>query len=211
MSESLVLVGGGEHARVVLEAARSQPDRWVVAGFIDPLPCAPMQALGVTWLGDDQAAIAAGLSSHFLIVGVGAVGVSAVRQKLVERYQAAGARWATVVHRAAVISPSAQLAGGVAVLAGAVLNAGARAGGHAIVNTGAIVEHDVELGAFVHVGPRAAIGGGAAIGEGSYLGLGSLVRDHVRVGAQVTVGMGAVVVGPVGDGRTVVGVPARER
>ena len=57
--------------------------------------------------------------------------------------------------------------------------------------------------------PAAAIGGGTSIGEQCYLGLGCRVRDHVRIGRRVTVGMGAVVVGSVPDDTTVVGVPAR--
>ena len=41
MSEraGLIVVGGGEHARVVIEAARSQPARWEILGFTDPRPC----------------------------------------------------------------------------------------------------------------------------------------------------------------------------
>ncbi|NVB78331.1 MAG: hypothetical protein HOV81_08050, partial [Kofleriaceae bacterium] len=45
----------------------------------------------------------------------------------------------------------------------------------------------------------------------SYIGLGARVRDHISIGTRATVGMGAVVVGDVGDGETVVGVPARRR
>jgi len=30
-----VLIGGGEHARVVLDAARGQPEQWAVVGFVE--------------------------------------------------------------------------------------------------------------------------------------------------------------------------------
>ena len=32
----LIVLGGGEHARVVIDAARSQGDRWVVQGYVAP-------------------------------------------------------------------------------------------------------------------------------------------------------------------------------
>jgi acetyltransferase-like isoleucine patch superfamily enzyme len=47
------------------------------------------------------------------------------------------------------------------------------------------------------------------VGSGAVLGLGSLVRDHVEVGPEATVGMGAVVVADVAAGSVVAGSPAR--
>ena len=106
------------------------------------------------------------------------------------------ARWATVVHATAWVSPSATLEPGPSSWQAGV-NAGARVGRHAIVNSGAVVEHDVLVGAFAHVGPGAVIGGGARIGEDAFVGLGARVRDHIGVGDGAVVGMGAVVVDDV--------------
>lgn len=209
----LVLVGGGEHARVVAEAARTRPDLWRLVGFVDPEPCEQTaRLLSLPRLGDDEDAFAPGREAALFAFGMAGVGVSRQRQRVVERYAARGATaWATVVHERAWVSPTARLASGVFVAAGAVVNAGARIGEHAIVNTGAVVEHDVELGPFVQAGPGVAIGGGASIGAGSYLGLGCRVRDHVSLGRDVLVGMGAVVVADIPGGETVLGVPARAR
>lgn len=207
-----MVVGGGEHARVVIEAARSRPELWSVEGFVDPQPCTETaELLRVRRLGDDEEAfrIARGSPDACFILGVGPLGPSPARAEIVARYAAHAARWATVVHAHAWLSPTAMLGPGAVVFAGAVLNAGARVGDHGVVNTGAIVEHDVRLGPFAMVGPGAAIGGGAVVGERSYLGLGCRVRDHVTIGRDVMVGMGAVVVGSVPDGQCVMGVPAR--
>ena len=35
----LIVIGGGEHSRVVIEAVRSHPEPWRIIGFVDPLPC----------------------------------------------------------------------------------------------------------------------------------------------------------------------------
>ena len=204
----LVLVGGGEHARVVLDAARKTARSWTVVGYADPEKSAELEKLGVPRLGDDSALL--GEVSRYWFVGAqGTIGKPSTRQRVVERYTAAGARWATVVHPAATVSESAELAEGVAVLAGAIINPAARIGAHCIVNTAAVIEHDVTVGKLTHVAPGAAIGGGASLGEGVYVGLGARIRDHVRVGDHAIVGIGAVVLADVAAGATVVGVPAR--
>lgn len=201
----LVVIGGGEHARVVVDAARPT---WTIRGYIDATRSARLEDQGVPWLGADADAVAAGaLIGAALIV---AIGDAAVRRRLVLQYSSkAGREWGSVIHPRAVISRAAEVGHGVVVMAGAVVNIGARLDDHCIINTGAIIEHDVAVGVFAHVGPGAAIGGGATIGDAAWIGLGARVRDHIRIGAGATVGMGAAAVADVADGAVVVGVPAR--
>ncbi|MDP9482970.1 MAG: NeuD/PglB/VioB family sugar acetyltransferase [Chloroflexota bacterium] len=210
----LVVVGGGEHARVVIDAARTRPEAWQVLGLVDPGPATETRRLlEVDHLGDDDdfAAQLARLDDAlrpWCVLGFFGSDGTGARGRAVERLGPA-ARWATVVHERAWVSPSAQVGEGSVVLAGAIVNAGAIIGRHAIVNSGAVVEHDVVLGDQVHVGPGAIIGGGSRAGSGAVLGLGSLVRDHVEVGTGATVGMGAVVLADVAPGTVVAGSPAR--
>lgn len=208
----LTIIGGGEHARVVIETARTRPELWFVDGFADMQACEEtQQRLGVAWLGHDAAVLARSNADRAYLLGVGAIGVGDTRRRIVDRYMAAGARFASLVHAHAWVSPTAQLAQGVVVLAGAIVQSGAQIGEHVVVGSGAIIEHDVKLGAFVQTGPGVVIGGGAVVGDGSYLGLRSCVRDHVTIGAGVMVGMGAVVTANVADGAVMLGVPARPR
>ena len=213
----LLLIGGGEHAGVVAEAAVSASDPWLVVGYTDPR--ADLGALASTrapHLGDDATGLAgAGAAPPddrpALVLAVGGVGDPGGRRRVAESVQelAPWSCWATVVHGTAWVSPSADLSDGTVVLAGAVVNAGATVGPHGIVNSRAVVEHDVEIGAFVHLGPGAIVGGGARIGSDVSVGMGALIRDHITVGDGATIGMGAVVVADVPPGVTVVGSPAR--
>lgn len=193
----LVILGDGEHAAVVADAARSGETPWEVEGFI------PESAEATSFR---RLAAAPAQDRPALVIGFGAPPMR--RAAAVSRFDESVV-WATIIHRTAWVSPTAEVGPGAVVLAGAVVNAGARVGRHAIVNTGAIVEHDVRLGDFVHVGPGATLGGGATVGDYARVGLGAAVRDHVSLGAGVTVGMGAVVVADVPTGATVVGNPAR--
>ena len=210
----LVVLGGGEHARVVIDAARSQGDRWVVQGFVAP-EAGEAATPDVPWLGDD-ATLEARLQDlapddrPWLVLGFGGgetTGALAARTATTERFT--DARWATIVHATAWVSPSAKLEQGVVVLAGAVVNTGAHVLHHAIVNSAAVVEHDVVIGAGSHVAPGAVIGGGTHVHGHAFIGLGARVRDHIEIGAGAVVGMGAVVVESIEPGATVVGIPAR--
>jgi sugar O-acyltransferase (sialic acid O-acetyltransferase NeuD family) len=203
----LVLIGGGEHAKVVLDAARIGHE-WSVIGFVDPDPRPDFQALGPAWMGDDDAA-AATLRGRHCILAVGGIAETNLRIAIAHRYDAEGVTWATVVHPRAIVARDATVGPGATILAGSVVNPGAHVGPHCIVNTGAIIEHDVDLDAFVHIGPGAVVGGGTTIGRGAYVGLGARVRDHIRVGEGAVIGMGAVVVGDIPDGTVVIGMPAR--
>lgn len=210
-ARDLVVIGGGEHARVLIEAARSRPDQWKVAGFVDVEPGAETaRRMGIPRLGSDREGLgmAAEGTAHFAL-GMAGLGSRDARTRLVEAYDRAGARWGTIIHATAWISPTADVSGGVFVSAGAIVNSGARIERHAVINTGVVIEHDVVIGEFAQVSPGAVIGGGSRVGGRSYVGLGASVRDHVEVGEAAVVGMGAVVVGPVPAGGRVVGNPAR--
>jgi acetyltransferase EpsM len=203
----LVLIGGGEHARVVGEAALAADPPFELVGFVDPRPCdETARRLGVARLGDDGAL--AGLGAVAAVLGVGSVGASPVREAVVERLGRRVATWGVVVHRRAWVSPTAALGPGTVVMAGAVVQSGARIGAHCVVNSGAIVEHDVVLGDHVQLAPGATLGGGARVGRGAFVGMRAAVRDHVTVGARAVVAMGAAVIRDVPDGVRVRGVPA---
>lgn len=200
----LIVVGGGELARVIIESAWAAGQ--TVQGFVDPLPCEEtVSRLGVLRLGDDEA-----LPNHpeaTLILGTGSIRASTVRARMVESI--APGRWGTVIHPSAQVSPTAHISEGAVILAGAVICSGAVIGRHAIINLGAMIDHDVLVGDFVHVATRAALGGGSKVCHGAYIGMGACVRDHTVVGANTTVGMGAMVTREYAANSTLIGVPAR--
>lgn len=209
----LIIVGGGGHAEVVADAARSRPETWHVLGSSVPAGVAAVDAADLPILGDDEAVarrVAATDPSERPALVLGFGGPAVTRRGAVAAY-GPDAEWAVIVHATAWVSPSARLGPGTVVLAGATVNAGAVVGRHVIVNTRAVVEHDVRLGDGVHLAPGAVIGGGTSIGEDTVIGLGAAVRDHIEIGARSVVGMGAVVVAALADDVTVMGVPARPR
>jgi sugar O-acyltransferase (sialic acid O-acetyltransferase NeuD family) len=203
--QPLVLIGGGQHARVLAEAAATAGR--TVAGFVDPNAGTVLERIGLRRFGADHAM--SWVRHAELLLAFGSLGPGDRRAFVAEQYEADGWAFGTLVDGRALISPSATVGAGTVVMAGAIIQAGAVIGRHCIVNSGAIVEHDVRLGDHVQVAPGAVIGGGATIGDRSFVGLGATLRDHLQLGEGVTVGMGSVVVHDVAAHATVLGVPAR--
>lgn len=200
MPEAVILIGGGGHAKVIIDCIRAAGDR--VAGILDDGLAPGSLVLDVPVLGKTED-FAQYRSHPFLI----AIGNNAVRQKLARRMDVT---WHTAIHPAAVVSPYAAIGAGTVVMPRAVVNAGALVGEHCIVNTGAIVEHDNRLGDFVHVSPGAALGGTVSLGEATHVGIGAAVKNNVRICGGCLIGAGAAVVKDITEPGTYVGVPARK-
>lgn len=208
MSRRVVVIGGGEHARVVIEAIRAGSPRSELLGFVDPEACEETsRRLGLPRLGGEDA-----LERHrgaLGILGFAALETRGRREEAVRRLTPLLSGWAVVVHSTAWVSPTATVGEGTVIMAGAVVQTGARIGAHCVLNTGAVVEHDAELGEHAQLAPGVTLGGAVSVGAAAYIGLGAVVRDHLSVGAGATIGMGAVVVRDVAAGARVMGVPAR--
>jgi UDP-3-O-[3-hydroxymyristoyl] glucosamine N-acyltransferase LpxD len=71
------------------------------------------------------------------------------------------------------------------------------------------IAHNVHVGRACVFSCNVSVSGSSVIGAGAWLGPGSVVRNKIRVGDGVTVGMGAIVVGDVEDNCTVAGLPAK--
>jgi sugar O-acyltransferase (sialic acid O-acetyltransferase NeuD family) len=131
------------------------------------------------------------------------------RPVVVARAGGPASRFLTVVHPRAVVSPSATLASGCLVLAGAVIGPKATLGAHVQVLANAVVSHETTVGDWSILATGAICSGRVRLGQGCYLGAGARVIHDGSVGEGALVGMGAVVTRPVPPGVTVVGNPAR--
>lgn len=199
MSESIILIGGSGHARVIMDCIRASGGS--VAGILDDGIPAGTRISDTAVLG--TVADWEAYPDHSFLI---AIGNNEIRQTIAEKLPV---RWATVIHPSAVVSPSVRLGEGTVVMPNAVINAGAAVGRHCIINTGAVVEHDNVLGDYVHISPNAALGGTVTVGAGTHVGIGACVRNNTDICARCKIGAGAAVVKSITEPGTYVGVPAR--
>ena len=203
--KSLLILGAGGHGKVVADAALAS-GLWSSLRFLDDRYQQLGHVLDCPVIGPVSALYAVITADMDLVV---ALGNAAQRLEFLVAARARGIRLGTVVHPAAVISRYATLGEGTVVLATAVVNASTSIGMGCIINTGAVIEHDCRLDDGVHACPQVGVAGNVSVGKRTWLGIGCVVREGLEVGADVTVGAGAVVVNDVPAGLTVVGVPAR--
>lgn len=198
MSEKVILIGGGGHAKVVIDCIRAAGD--TVVGILDDalekgkmiLDC---PVLGTTKEYDRYNGY------RFMI----AIGSNKVRHSMAESMTV---KWYTAIHPRAVVSPYAQVGEGTVVMPNAVINAGTVVGRHCIINTGAIVEHDNTLEDYVHISPAAALGGTVKVGTETHVGIGASVKNNITIVGGCTIGAGAVVVKNCTERGIYVGIPA---
>jgi len=210
MEEWVVIVGAGGFGREVLQWLRdaaAQGSRQRVRGFLDDTaPDLSARGLDVPVLGPVDVAGLEG-EDHCIV----AIGDPVARLAIAARLEAAGARFATVIHPSAVVAPSARLGAGSVVCPFAFVGPDAIVEAHALVNIRASVGHDARIGRAAVLSPHVCVGGSAEVAEGALLGSAAVVMPRQRVGEGARVAAGAVVHSAVPAGVVALGNPASWR
>ena len=195
-------------AKVLLDIIRSAGVHEVV-GFLDDDPARSGTTIaGLPILGG---------SNRFAVLradgirGIAfALGSNRGRHALLDQARAAGLDPIVAIHPRAIVASDVTVGAGVWMAAGAIVNPGARLGEGAVINTGATIDHDCAIGDYANVSPGCHLSGRTRVGRYAFLGTGVVTLPDAQIGDDAIVGAGSVVVKPVAQGCTVVGVPARE-
>ncbi|AOK66858.1 acetyltransferase [Burkholderia multivorans] len=205
MTQEIVVVGAGGHAKVCIELLRAMGERvaYCIGGEDSPKQC-----LGVAVLKGDENLEA--LSREGYKRAFVAIGANKLRDRLATLALRHGYTLVNAISPSAMISPTATIGSGIAIMAGAVINAEASIGDLSIINTGATIDHDCRIGRAVHIAPQSALAGNVVVGDHAFLGIGTKVIPEIVIGRQATIGAGGVVVRSIADGCTAIGVPAKQ-
>lgn len=204
----LILIGGGDHARVLIDLIQQLGHTILFASDNDPIRHGTSIA-GVMVKGDDSLIKEYDLHKILLVNAVGSISRPVARRSVYATFKDLGYQFISLIHPHAIISPSSQMGEGVQVMAGAVIQAGVVLDDDVLVNTNTTVDHDCLIGKHVHVAPGVTLSGKVRIGDASHIGTGASVIQGIRIGTDAVVGAGSVVICDVPDHATVVGVPAR--
>lgn len=209
MTTRIVIFGAGglgrEIAQALLAARRAGTAVECVGFLVDPAFDTPDAVHGIP-VHRDLASVAADPDIRFVV----GVGPPAARARVAERIaRAAGDRFATVIHPAAVVGDTVAIGAGSIILPAASITADVRIGRHVLVNPQVSIAHDCVVEDFVSLSPGVTLAGTVCVEEGAELGSGATVIPRQRIGRWSIAGAGAVVIAPVEANTTVVGVPAR--
>jgi UDP-perosamine 4-acetyltransferase len=188
----VAILGGGGHARVVIEALHRAGE--TILGVIDPKPGVTASLpSGISYLGatlqglrPDQADLA---------IGVGSVDIAGAerRARLFAEAKAAGFGFRRVVHPETIVPADAVLGEGSQIMAGAILQPRVVLGANCIVNTGSRLDHDCQVGDHTHLAPGAVLSGDVRIGDRCHIGTGAIIIQGIRIGAGSMIAAGAVI------------------
>jgi sugar O-acyltransferase (sialic acid O-acetyltransferase NeuD family) len=185
-------------------------ERFRIVGYVDCKE--PEAGTGIVvggqpirYLGDDDFLLQRQVDTDVMI----SVGEPALRKKIALKLkQNPRLHFPPVVLGNAAVCEDALMGEGCIVSMDARVSTNVRLGRFVFLNTGSKVCHDGVLGDFVTLSPDATLAGAVTVGNGSEIGLGAKVIQGIRIGEQVVVGAGGVVIRDVGNNCTVVGVPA---
>lgn len=207
--KKLILLGGGGHARVLIDLIRGC-NEYDIAGILDPQIEKGTEVLGIIVLGSDDMLselFAKGIKN--ICIAVGSIKDNNKRWMLYDKAKQSGYSVPTLIHPEAVVAKDLQFSEGVQIMAGAVIQIGSSISENTIINTGAVVDHDNKVGRHVHICPGAVVSGGCIIEDGAFIGAGATVIQGIRIGKNAIVAAGSVVINDVPDNSTVIGVPAK--
>jgi sugar O-acyltransferase (sialic acid O-acetyltransferase NeuD family) len=208
MTERLILVGGGEFGRELINWTDDLVDQGKsipVTGFLDDNPDALRGfQYPVAYLGSIQSYVPQ--AGDRLLM---AVGNPLIKKSLFADLKLRGCTFATLIHPSAVVARTAILGEGVVVCPQAFISADAIVGDLCAVNGSSSVGHDVKLGSFATLSAHVDLTGWVNVDECVFFGSGARVLPKVKIGYGARIGAGAVVMRSVPADAVVYAPPAK--
>ncbi|MDD5005756.1 MAG: NeuD/PglB/VioB family sugar acetyltransferase [Candidatus Omnitrophica bacterium] len=205
--EKIVLIGGGGHCNVIIDAIHKSGE-FQIGAIFDPKFKYGEEKNNVDMIGSDEKLVSLYKNNlRIAFISVGSIGDCSTRIRIYEYIKKIGFNLATVIHPSSVIASDCKIGEGTFIAAGVKINPGVRIGKNAIINTSSSVDHDCEIGDFVHIAPGAVLCGGVKIGDYSHIGAGAVINQYLKIGKHCLIGSGSVVTHDIQDNIVGYGVP----
>ncbi|WP_279120016.1 acetyltransferase [Fusobacterium varium] len=205
--KDVVIIGAGGFAREVawlIEEINKKNEQWNILGFIDDNSENVGKSLnGYKIIGNTDYLNEMNKNIYAVI----AIGNGKTRKKIVEKLKKR--KFGILIHPNVSISNSISIGEGSIICSGNILTVNISIGKHVIINLDCTIGHDAVIKNFSTFLPGTNLSGETIVEECSTLGTGSTVIQGIKIGKNVMVGAGAVVIRDIIDDSTAVGNPAR--
>lgn len=204
VSKTIYILGAGRMAKETLSFYRDLNKFEVVFGFIEE-NC-KRKGLKIHGKMVMDASIIDTLPKNSVFIG--AIG-SPKRKKWIEKIEAKGFNFDTLIHPSVIRWDSANIGKGCIIYPGVIMTSNIDIGRHSIINLNVSISHDCKIGNFVTICPGVNIGGNAMIGDECWIGIGATIIHNISIGKGSYIGAGAVVIDNIPENVLAVGAPAK--
>ena len=208
--EKIVIIGAGQHARVVLYNVEEQ-NKYEVIGFLD----SDDNRIGKVFEGkeilgnyqkENLKEFSKKIGTNKFFIGFGNM---KYRKKVFDYFINNGWEAVNIIHPNAVVSKNARLGKGILIECGCLITPNPVIGDNVVVNTGSQVNHDNIIENHVYIASGVILSGGIKIAENTLLDDGVIVTLGCSVGKNSLIGAGAVVTKNIPDGVVAYGSPCK--
>ena len=208
--EKIVIIGAGQHARVVLYNIEEQ-NKYEVIGFLD----AADDKIGNIFEGkkilgnyqkENLKEFSKKIGTNKFFIGFGNM---KYRKKVFDYFINNGWEAVNIIHPNAVVSKNAKLGKGILIECGCLITPNPVIGNNVVVNTGSQVNHDNIIEDNVYIASGVILSGGIKIGENTLLDHGVIITLGCSVGKNSLIGAGAVVTKNIPDEVVAYGSPCK--
>lgn len=200
----LLIIGASGHGKVVADIAVNM-EIWSTIEFLDD-DTSIREIMGFKVIGPSNIADSL-INEYDMFV---AIGNNITRARLQKRLTQSGARFATLIHRNAIVGMDVTVGNGTVIMGGCVINPSTKIGDGCIINTGSTIDHDNNIEEYVHISPGVHLAGTVSVGKSTWLGIGSSVINNIEIASEVIIGAGSVVVKNINQPGTYIGIPAKQ-
>ncbi|MBT1700509.1 acetyltransferase [Fulvivirgaceae bacterium PWU4] len=190
----VIIIGAGGHAAEIDEYIafagfdRSKTPAFKVAGFIDDNPASYARyKLSAPFLGSIREHVIQKDKQY--VMGIANL---AYRRPIVERFLAEGARFATVIHPVAYVSPSAKIGTGVVIAPYVNIGPNVEVGDFTLLNARVSLGHDSAVGQHNFISPNVSFSGFTKVGDDNLFGINSATIPGITVGNRNKIAAGMV-------------------
>ena len=207
MVKALYVLGAGGHSSVLVDILKGNGEN-IDAIYSPEQDISRLSLSDIKNCSDENALLEEDPSNIVLVNGIGSLPGNALRKVIFNKFSEQGFIFKKVISKHAIVSPYAILGEGVQVLAGAIIQAGAKVGDNSIINTGAIIEHDCIIGDHNHIAPGATLSGQVITGDNVHIGTGGVVIQSINIGSDTIIAAGAIVTQSIESQKIVFGARA---
>ena len=206
--QKVLVVGSSGHAKVIIDIF--EKNNTEIIGVIDDYRNKNEKTLNYNVLGKviDIPEIIKDFDDCNIFV---AIGDNFGRHLVVDKIKRMVPRikFSKAIHPSAQIGKNVIIGQGVAIMAGAIINAEAKIGNFTFINTKASAGHDVEMLDYSSLAPGVTVGGNVIIGEYSAISIWATLKEKLKIGTNSIIGAGSLLMKDCPDNVIMYGVPAQ--